>query len=78
MADGSKHRIDYSLEQLMQRLNPMQFFRANRQCIVSRCAIHRIQSYGNRQMLIKLKGHCDVQILVSKERVMELNKWIEQ
>lgn len=78
MADGSKHRIDYSLNKLMQRLDPMQFFRADRKYIVSRSAIYRIQSYGNRQMLIKLKGYCDVQILVSKERAMEFNKWIEQ
>lgn len=78
MADGSKHCINYTLEQLMQRLDPMQFFRANRQYIVARRAIHRIQTYGNRQMLIKLKSYSDVQVIVSKENVGQLNNWIEQ
>lgn len=78
MTDGQKHRIDYTLEQLTQRLDPIQFFRANRQFIVSRRAIHRIQAYGNRQMLIKLKGFADVQVVVSKETVAALNNWIEQ
>jgi len=78
MNDGSKHTINYTMEQLMQRLDPLQFFRANRQYIVARRAIYRIQSYGNRQMLIKLNGYNDVLVIVSKERVLELNNWIEQ
>jgi len=78
MQDGGKHRIEYTLEQLMQRLDPMMFFRANRQYIVSRRAIHRIQSYGNRQVLIKLVGYSDTHVLVSRERALELNYWIEQ
>lgn len=78
MNDGTKHRIDYTLEQLMQRLDTMQFFRANRQYIVSRHAIHRIQAYGNRQVQIKLNNYDDTQVLVSKENVSVLNVWIEQ
>lgn len=78
MQDGTKHRIDYTLEQLMQRLDPMMFFRANRQYIVNRRAIHRIQTYGNRQMQLKLAGYDDTQVLVSKENAATLNNWIEQ
>lgn len=78
MNDGAKHTINYTIEQLIQRLDPRLFFRANRQYIVARRAIYRIQSYGNRQMLIRLNGYSDAQVLVSKERVLELNGWIEQ
>lgn len=78
MTDGTKHAINYTLEQLMQRLDPVQFFRANRQYVVSRRAIYRIQAYGNRQLLIRLKDYSDVQVVVSKESVMALNSWIEQ
>lgn len=78
MNNGTKHVINYTLEQLMKRLDPMEFFRANRQYIVSRKAIYRIQAYGNRQMLIKLKNYDDVKVLVSKENVTALNEWIER
>ena len=78
MADGSKHRIDYTLDALMQRLDPLMFFRANRQYIVSRRAIRRIQAYGNRQAVLKLTGYADTQVLVSKEQVSALHRWIEQ
>lgn len=78
MADGTRHRIGYTLEQLMHRLDPMMFFRANRQYIVHRQAIRRIQQYGSRQINIRLKGYDDVRVLVSKECAAALNGWIEQ
>lgn len=78
MNDGTKHVVNYTIEQLMQRLDPVQFFRANRQYLVGRRAIYRIQSYGNRQMMIRLNGYNDVPMIVSKERVQALNSWIEQ
>lgn len=78
MADGTKHHIDYSLEQLTHRLNPLMFFRSNRQYIVNRHAIHRLQTYGNRQMLLILTDYNSTHVLVSKENVAVLNKWIEQ
>lgn len=78
LTNGTKHRIDYTLDILMQRLNPIMFFRANRQYIVCRQAISLIENYGNRQVLLKLKGYDDVKILISKEKVPVLNRWIEQ
>lgn len=78
MTDGTKHRIDHTLDSLMQLLDPVQFFRANRQYIVSRKAIHRIQACGNRQVQLRLTGYADTQVLVSKENVPALNEWIEQ
>lgn len=78
MNDGTRHSINYTLERLMQRLDPMQFFRANRQYIVSRHAIYRIQDYGNRQILMKLKNYDDVKVLISRESVHILNDWLEQ
>lgn len=62
----------------MQRLDPMQFFRANRQFIVNRNAIYRIRNYGIRQVLLKIAGYDDIQVLVSKENIPVLNAWIEQ
>lgn len=76
--DGLKHRVNYTLEQLMQRLDPIQFFRANRQFIIARKAIHRIQNYGNRQLLVQIKNFDNVQILISKESVATFYDWIEQ
>ncbi|MDN0052056.1 LytTR family DNA-binding domain-containing protein [Bacteroides caecigallinarum] len=78
MSNGTKNRIGYTLDGLMQRLDPMQFFRANRQFIVNRNAIYCIRNYGIRQVLLKIAGYDDIQVLVSKENIPVLNAWIEQ
>lgn len=78
MSNGTKYRIAYSLDKLMYRLNPMMFFRANRQYIINRNAIHRIQNYGNRQLVLSITNNDDIQVLVSKEKVALLYSWIEQ
>lgn len=78
MRSGEKHKIDYSLDTLMQKLDPMMFFRANRQCVVSRNAIHRIRTWDNRRLVIKLADYPSELISVSKENAAALDRWIEQ
>lgn len=78
MNNGNKHKVDYSLDMLMQKLDPMQFFRANRQYIVSRKAISRISTWDNRRLLIKLFKYPDEQIFVSRDNAGSLDKWIEK
>lgn len=78
MTDGTKHTIFHSLDKLILRLDPTMFFRANRQFIVNRNGINRIQTFANRKLLIKIKGYDEVQVIVSKENAPYLNNWIEQ
>lgn len=78
MDDGTTRRVNYSLAQLMRRLDTREFFRANRQYIVSRHAIQHVRTYGNRQMRLMLTGHEVKKVIISKERVAEFNHWIEQ
>lgn len=77
LTDGTTHRIGYNLEALMERLNPAMFFRANRQTIVNRRAISRIQTYGNRQLSIRLSNPDFEPVIVSRENAAALNDWIE-
>lgn len=77
-ADGVRLRVNYALEKLMQRLDPLMFYRANRQFIINRQSISLIEAYGNRQLLVKFKNPEDLQVVISKENVSLFNKWIEQ
>lgn len=78
MNNGERHRIDYTLDKLMARLDPLMFFRANRQYIISRSAVSRIRYWDNRKLVVKLRVYENVQIIVSKQRASALDKWIEQ
>lgn len=77
MMDGNKHRIPYSLDILMDKLDPNMFFRANRQYIINREAISRIRNYDNRKTIVTLTSYQDVTILISKSTSSLLDKWIE-
>lgn len=73
-----KYKVDYTLDGLIARLDPMMFFKANRQYIISRNAVTRIRAWDNRRIVIRLAGYDDVQIIISKNTASALDRWIEQ
>ncbi|GGH78672.1 two-component system LytT family response regulator [Filimonas zeae] len=75
--DNKQYIIDYTLEQLQQQLNPQQFFRANRQCIVQRNAIQEIELYFNGRLFLRLQPEPAEKILISKARVPEFKAWLD-
>ena len=56
IADGRKHILDFTLDQLEDVLNPQQFFRINRKYIISAPAIQDMVSYTNSRLKVVLKG----------------------
>jgi len=74
---GKKYPIEYSLDQLEDILDPIQFFRINRKYIVSVKAVIEIHSYFNSRLLLKLDANEDEQIIVSRERTTNFKKWLD-
>ena len=74
--DGQKYSSNSSLDELYSSLDPMLFFRANRQCIISVKGIDEIFKYGNNQLKIKLNQDFDNAIIISKNRVADFKKWL--
>ncbi|MDR2037871.1 MAG: LytTR family DNA-binding domain-containing protein [Bacteroidales bacterium] len=73
---NEKHyRIDETLEELSDTLDPKQFFRANRQYIISRKAIKDIDLWFNNRLSVNLYVPVDDKILVNKPRVAEFKRW---
>lgn len=73
--DTQHYNIDGSLEELFQNLDPSNFFRANRQCIVSHKAIQDISIWFGSKLSINLKVPVPEKIIVSKARVSEFKAW---
>jgi DNA-binding LytR/AlgR family response regulator len=78
IADGRKHIIDFSLEQLEDLLNPNEFFRINRKYIVTAGSIQDMITYTNSRLKLLLKGSDDGHIIVSRERVQEFKDWLDR
>ncbi|RLD43001.1 MAG: DNA-binding response regulator [Bacteroidetes bacterium] len=74
--DERNYLIDYSLEELFQKLNPKNFFRVNRKYIINIDAIYDIIAYSNSRLKIILKTKTDSDIIVSREKVKTFKKWL--
>lgn len=74
---GYDYAINYSLDQLEDLLDPAQFFRINRKFIVSFSAISDIISYSNSRLKVKLNSNKSDDLIVSREKVQDFKKWLE-
>ena len=75
--DNKKYPLDYTLDQLENILNPLQFFRINRQLLIDIRSIQEIHSYFNSRLLIDLKPQHHEEAIVSRERVAEFKQWMD-
>jgi len=73
--DHQVFSMDNSLEDLYTQLDPAQFFRANRQYIVSHKAIKDISVWFGSKVSINLFITVPEKIIVSKARVAEFKTW---
>lgn len=73
--DGIVHKFDYNLDELMEKLDPCVFFRANRQFIISRSSVKDIDIWFNNRLSVNLKVHLPEKIIISKARIREFKKW---
>ena len=74
--DGKRYSSNSSLDELFNSLDPMLFFRANRQHIISVKGIDEILRYGNNQLKIQLNPPSIDPIIISKNKASEFKKWL--
>lgn len=73
--NGNSLVLENSLDELMQELNPYEFFRANRQFIISRDSIKEVDFWFHSRLSVTLKTPVPERILISKARISEFRKW---
>lgn len=74
-SDNQTYTIDSSLEDMYAQLDPAQFFRANRQFIVSHKSIKDISIWFGSKLSVNLHVIVPEKIIVSKARVPEFKVW---
>ncbi|MEL7002260.1 MAG: LytTR family DNA-binding domain-containing protein [Bacteroidota bacterium] len=70
-----KYIMDYTLDELIQQLEPQKFYRANRQFIVNFSSIKTVHKYHKGKLLIELSQKTDEAITVSSERATDFKIW---
>ena len=73
--DGKSYALEDTLDEFSNMLNPSEFFRANRQFIISRNAVHEVSYWFNSRLSVDLKVQVRGKILISKVRVNDFRKW---
>lgn len=77
IAGDQKYELNDSLDNLMECLSPQDFFRANRQFIIRRTAILKIESLFTRKLAVSLKSAGSPSVIVSKAKASEFLRWVE-
>ena len=74
--NGEKYQIDLTLEALQSKLPNDDFFRANRQFIVSRKAVKDISVWFGSRLSLNLAVETPERIVIPKARVHEFKSWL--
>lgn len=73
---GEGYPIDRTLETLQAQLPATDFFRANRQFIISRRAVQEITVWFGSRLSLSLSVETPERIIISKARVPEFKAWL--
>lgn len=75
--DKTEYPLTLSLDEIGKLLAPVQFFRLNRQYLVSFKAIREVEHYFSRKLLVKLSIPTEEKLLVGKEKATAFLSWLE-
>jgi len=73
--ENNTYNLDSTLDELMNKLNPADFYRANRQFIISKEAVKDVDYWFNNRLSVNLKVPVSERILISRTRVSEFKEW---
>ncbi|SFF00022.1 LytR/AlgR family response regulator transcription factor [Spirosoma endophyticum] len=74
--DEHEWLVDYTMDELVQMLDPRRFFRLNRQVIAELRAVDKVHLYFNGKLKINLRPAFEEEVVVSREKAGELKLWL--
>ncbi|WP_346857880.1 LytTR family DNA-binding domain-containing protein [uncultured Draconibacterium sp.] len=75
--ENQTYRLESTLDELINKLNPLDFYRANRQFIISKRAVKDVDFWFNNRLSVNLKVPVSERILISRTRVSEFKEWFD-
>jgi len=76
--NNRRHIINYTLGNLEPLLDPRQFFRINRQFIISFDAIQQMVPYSKSRIKIELDPTPDMEAIVSIDKARQFKNWLNR
>ena len=75
--EGKYHTLNMTLEEVESQLDPQRFMRVNRQFIISAVAVQKLSTYFLGKMRIHMNAAPDEEIIVSKDKVATVKRWLD-
>lgn len=75
---GQRFRLSQRLDDIQKELDPERFYRANRQIIVQKKAIAKIDLYFNQKLIVQITPAPDQRVVISKEKAADFKNWLEK
>ena len=75
--NGKTHTLNMTLEEAESQLDPQRFMRVNRQFIVNAAAVSKLSTYFLGKMRIHVTAFQDTEIIVSKDKVASVKRWLD-
>ena len=77
LLNGKVFTVTYTLDDIENHLDPKDFFRANRQYIISRNSIESIHKYFNEKAKVFLKNDKNTEVIISRLRLPCFKEWLD-
>jgi len=77
MNDKHQYSLDLSLDNLLNELDSKQFYRINRQYLISLGSIGNVHVFPKSRLKIELKPPTQEEIFVSIDKVADFKKWLD-
>ena len=74
---GKYHTLNMTLEEVESQLDPQRFMRVNRQYIISAIAVQKLSTYFLGKMRIHMTAAPNEEIIVSKDKVATVKRWLD-
>lgn len=74
--EGQTLPIDFSLDKLTSMLNPADYFRVNRQFLVSFTSIQTVHAHIKGKLKLELNPKTKLEVLVSGDRMTDFKEWL--
>ena len=74
---GKTHQLSMTLEEAESQLDPQRFMRVNRQFIINAAAVEKLSTYFLGKMRIHIDGFPNTEIIVSKDKVATVKRWLD-
>lgn len=78
LKNGDRYAVKFTLDELINLLDPIQFYRINRQMIVSITAISKITLWFKGKLKLRLIPEFDDTVFVSREGATNFKAWMDK